>query len=232
MADREEGAARGRRSATVRAGLLIVLLVLAAFLSAGLYAGARAAIGRFRPFEKDVTEKVVVYFEGMKPAGKLVILEGLQRFTASKEFTAKVLAVLKLDARIELSAMADTAWFVDLSDPKRWKASWNPRSRTLRLRAPAPDLLPPAIRTETIEVRTEGATLVNTIVFRLKKETEAMKTGLSADVLAQGRAALSSEEIQARLRSGLEGFAKAFCSSALGLEPRAVEVVFDAAPGR
>ena len=136
-----------------RTALTIALVVVAAGLAVGLAAGLASSLGRFRLLEKDVSDRFVVYIEGTNPAGKLVVLEGIERFTASRDFTARILSLVKVDARIEISAMADTAYYVDLADPSQWKASWAPKTGRLRLTVPPPGLLPPAVRTDTIEVK-------------------------------------------------------------------------------
>ncbi len=213
-----------------RTAFTIVAGILALGAALGLFFGVRSLFAGGRLFEKDVSERFVVYIEGLRPAGKLVLLEGTQRYTASREFTARILAVVRVDARIELSAIADTAYFVDLSDPSKWKASWSPRTKKLRLHAPSPDLLPPAVRTDSIEVRTEGANLLSSAVFRLKKEAETMKSELSRDMLAQGRKALAAEELRERIAARLREVAATFCESVLSITPEGIEVVFAAGP--
>ena len=209
-----------------RTALTIALVVVAAGLAVGLAAGLAASLGRFRLLEKDVSDRFVVYIEGTNPAGKLVVLEGLERFTASRDFTARILSLVKVDARIEISAMADTAYYVDLADPSQWKASWAPKPGRLSLTVPPPGLLPPAVRTDTIEVKTTGANIVSSTLFQLKKEAEALRADFSRDMLEQGRASLARPELRARMAASLEATAKAFASSVLGVSPKTVEVHF------
>ena len=213
-----------------RTALTIVLVVVAVGLAVGLAAGIASSLGKFRVLERDVSDKFVVYIEGTTPSGKLVVLEGLERFTASRDFTARILSLVKVDARIEIGAMADTAYYVDLVDPSQWKASWAPRTGRLRLTVPPPGLLPPAVRTDTIEVKTTGANIVSSTLFQLKKEAEALRAEFSRDMLEQGRASLSKPELRARMAASLEATAKAFCGSILGTEPKSVEVHFSDEP--
>ena len=210
--------------------LAIAVTVVALGLSAGLAVGIASSLGRFRLLEKDVSDSFVLYVEGASPSGKLVLLEGVERFTASRAFTARILSLVKVDARIEISALADTAYYVDLADPAQWKASWSARNGRLRLTVPPPGLLPPALRTDTIEVRTTGANILSSTLFQLKKEAEAMRADFSADMLEQGRKAISNPELRARMASGLEGIARTFCSSALRIAPKVVEISFSDDP--
>jgi hypothetical protein len=108
--------------------LTLALVTVAAGVAVGLALGLSSMLGRFRLFEKDVSDRFVVYIEGTSPSGKLVLLQGVERFTASREFTAKILSLLKIEAKIDISALADTAYYVDLADASRWKASWSARS--------------------------------------------------------------------------------------------------------
>jgi hypothetical protein len=216
-----------RRGPGLRGTALIVAVIIALGAAAGLAFGIKSALGSFRVYEKNVSDRFVVYIEGLKPAGKLVLLEGTQRYTASREFTAKILAVLQVRASIELSALADTSYYVDLSDPSRWKATWSPRTKKLSIVAPAPDLLPPAVKTDTIEVRTTGANILSSTLFQLKREAENMKSDLSADMLVQGRKALEGEELTERIRGRLAEVARTFCETVLRVTPSSVEVRFE-----
>jgi hypothetical protein len=226
----EGGTVRGRRARVPRVALACgigLVALCAAGLAFGAAFGLRDRIASFGLMERNVSEKFVVYIEGLAPSGKLVLLEGRQRHVASREFTARILAILRIDARVELSALADTAYYVDLSDPSRWKASWSPRSRVLRIVAPAPGLLPPAVRTDSIEVRTTGGNLLSSAIFSLKREAEEMRSELSDDLLAEGRRSLESPELRSKIAARLEELARTFCASLLGAEPARVEVAFD-----
>jgi hypothetical protein len=187
-------------------------------------------VGRYRPVEKDVSERFVLYLEGLRPAGKLVLLSATDRYTASKDFTAKLLSLLKIEASVEISAVADTSFCIDLTDTAHWRASYNPRTRHLSIKAPAPGILPPAVRTETIEVRTKGANLISSNVFSLKKEAEKMRSELSADIAKRETKAAQDPEIRSHIASNLESVARSFCSSTLNIQPESVEVSFFEAP--
>lgn len=171
-----------------------------------------------------VSERWALYIENLKPEKKLVVLSSSQRYVASKDFTAKLLAILKVKASIELSAWADVFYYVDAADPSRWSISWDRRARSLAVSAPEPDCLPPAVRTETIEIKVKGANLVTNTVFRLKEEAAKMEDELSADLAVRARASLSDAAVRTAIREGLAGIGRSFCSAALGIEPRAVVV--------
>jgi len=200
-----------------RAAWALIALGLAAACALAFVAW-RAAL-ESRP---TVSERWVLYVERLKPERKLVVLSTAQRYLASKEFTATLLAIVKINATIELSAWADVFYFVDASDPSLWSISWNGKTRVLSLAAPAPDCLPPAVRTDTIEIKAKGANLLTNAVFRLKEEAKKMEAGLSADLLVRARAALSDETVRAGIREGLAGIARGFCSAALKTEAREV----------
>jgi len=203
----------GRGLLVVVAAVLVGLLVI-------------RGLPRISFMRKDVSQSLVLYLEDIKPAGRLVLLTATERYTASKEFTAQILALLHLSAKVEISALADTSYYVDLQDTKLWSAVWNGRGRTLRLIAPYPDVLLPAVHTDTIEVRTEGQNLLTNAVFRLKKEAEAMRSRLSADLEARARESLGDDELQDKIRSSLADLARAFCSSVLHVKPETVVVGF------
>lgn len=209
-----------------RTALTVALVVVAAGLAVGLAAGIASSLGKFRLLEKDVSDKFVVYIEGTTPSSKLVVLQGVERFTASKDFTAHILSLVRVDARVEITAMADTAYYVDLADASQWKASWSPKAGRLKLTVPPPGLLPPAVRTDSIEVKTTGANIVSSALFQLKKETESLKADFSKDMLAQGSASLARPELRARMAASLETSARAFCESMLHVSPKSVEVTF------
>lgn len=212
-----------RKAAAIGA---LALIAVAAGIFSGVSLGLRDRISSLRLVDRDVSERFAVYVEGLSPSGKLVLLEGLERFTASREFTARILSLVRMDAKIEISALADAAYYVDLADLSRWKATWSPRGGTLRLVVPSPGLLPPAVRTDSIEIRTTGANLLSSAVFSLKRETEAMKADLSKDLLEQGRKALGSEELRSRLRERLVECAMSFCEQVLRVKPVKIEVEF------
>ncbi|MDA8427292.1 MAG: hypothetical protein M0Z80_14290 [Treponema sp.] len=206
------------------------LLVLAAVVLVGLL--VVLGLPRVSFMRKDVSQKLVLYLEDIRPAGKLVLLTATERYSASKEFTAQILAILHLSAKVEISALADTSYYVDLQDAKQWSAVWNGSGKTLRLTAPYPDVLLPAVHTDTIEVRTEGQNLLTNAVFRLKKEAEAMRSQLSADLEQRARESLGDAELQDKIRASLADLARSFCSSVLHVRPETVLVGFRPRAGR
>jgi hypothetical protein len=205
---------RGFVSRLLAIAALIVAMVVAAAVLPGLL------------FPVNVSERFVLYLEGLKPAGKLILLSGTERYTASKEFTTRLLVLLKIDAKVEISALAEISWFVDLRVPALWSATWDPRRKTLVLLVPAPNVLPPAVRTDTIEVRTLGGNLVSNSVFRLKREAEAMRSELSSEMERQARASLGDGSLRVRIKSSLSDLARSFCTAILGFTPETIDVRF------
>jgi hypothetical protein len=173
-----------------------------------------------------IVERWNLYVEKLAPERKLLVLSTAQRYTASKEFTAKVLAIVQVKASVEIEAWADVYYVVDASDPRAWTISWNRKTRALSISAPEPSCLPPAVRTDTIEVRSKGANLLTNIIFRLKEEAKKMQSELSAELALRARAALSDEAVRAGARAGLAGIGRSFCAAALGVEPESVVVSF------
>lgn len=171
-----------------------------------------------------VSERWALYIENIEPERKLVVLSSEQRYAASKEFTAKLLAIVKVKASIELSAWADVYYYVDAADLSMWSISWDRKSRILSLSAPEPGCLPPAVRTDTIEITVKGANLVTKTIFRLKEEAARMEDELSADLAVRARASISDKAVQDGMREGLAGIGRAFCVAILGIEPREVKV--------
>ena len=203
-----------KRGATIAFfAILVVALAVAGFLFL-----------RSTESRPTMTERWAIYVERLEPSQKLVVLTSDQRYAASKEFTAKLLAIAKIKASIELSAWAEVSYYIDLSDESAWFVSWDRRTKTLTLSAPEPDCLLPAVKTETIEIKSKGANLVTNIVFRLKAEAEKMRSELSADLLQAARASLSEEEVRKGVRAGIEGFARSFCATALRVKPFEVHI--------
>ena len=171
-----------------------------------------------------VVERWNLYVEKLDPEQKLLVLSSAQRYTASREFAAKVLAIVQVKASIEIEAWADVFYVVDTSDPKAWTIGWNRKTRVLSLTAPEPTCLPPAVRTDTIEVRSKGANLLTNILFRLREEAKKLQSELSAELAI--RAALSDEAVRFGARAGLADIGRSFCVAALGVEPVSVVVSF------
>jgi len=202
-----------------RAG--IVLVVLAAIGFCALSFVAWKLIYDARP---TVTERWALYVENLQPESKIVVLSSSQRYAASKEFAAKLLAIVKVKASIELSAWADVFYYIDAGDPSRWSIAWDRKSRALALGAPEPDCLPPAVRTDTIEISVKGSNLVTKTIFRLKEEAAKMEDELSADLLVRARASLSDKAVREGVREGLAGIGRSFCVAVLGVAPNEVVV--------
>jgi hypothetical protein len=173
-----------------------------------------------------VVERWNLYVEKLAPERKLLVLSSAQRYTASKEFTAKVLAIVQVKASVEIEAWADVFYVVDAADPKAWTIGWNRKTKVLSLRAPEPACLPPSVRTDTIEVRSKGANLLTNIMFRLKDEAKKLQSELSAELAVRARAALSDDAVRSGARAGLAGIGRSFCVAALGIEPASVVVAF------
>ena len=173
-----------------------------------------------------VIERWNLYVEKLAPERKLLVLSSAQRYTASKEFTARVLAIVQVKASISIEAWADVFYVVDASDPGAWKIGWNRRTRVLSLEAPEPSCLPPAVRTDTIEVRSKGSNLLTNMLFRLRDEAVRLQSELSAELGVRAKAALSDEAVRAGARAGLAGIGRSFCLAAFGIEPASVTVVF------
>jgi hypothetical protein len=204
-----------------RRNVLIIALGMVSFILVSFFAWRVVVASR-----PSVSERWALYLEEIQPESKLVILSSQQRYTASKEFTTRLLAIVKINASIELSAWADVFYYVDAEDPGKWDIDWDKKSRILFLSAPEPNCLPPAVRTDTIEITTKGENLVSNAVFRLKNEAETMKDDLSKDLLRRARETLSDSEIQGKLKEGLAGLGCKFCASILGVEPEKVVVRF------
>ncbi len=207
-----------------RYGRFPVLLVFLALGAAAVLAGSFFAWKAALDAKPTVLERWALYVENLEPGQKLVVLSSRQRYVASKEFAAKVLAIVRVKASVELSAWADVFYFVDASDPSLWTIAWNQKTRALSISAPEPGCLPPAVRTDTIEISAKGANLVTNTVFKLKEEAARMKDELSADLALRARATLSDATVRAGIREGLAGIGRSFCVAALGTEPREVFV--------
>jgi len=191
-------------------------IALALVLLAGILIGISI---RQRP---SPAQQFTLYVQNLEPTSRLVVLNSLQKYEASKEFTARLLAIVKVRASIELTAWADVHYYVDFSNPAAWTIQSDRKTRTLTLETPPPACFPPAVKTETIEIKTKGANLVTNTLFRLKEEAAKMQVELSQDLMGKAQAAIDDPEIRAGMEKGLEQFARAFCTSALGYTPERV----------
>lgn len=171
-----------------------------------------------------IEQRFSVYLEKLVANPMVVVATTQQRYTASKEFTAKLLAIFNLHAKIRLTAVADVTYVVPASDPSAWNVNWDAKTRTLRLKVPAPDCLLPAIHTDTIEIYTENSNILTNMMFQLKEEAARMNAELSHDMLVRAQATLSEPEVRSSIEEGLRKFAEGFCESARLGKPRAIEI--------
>lgn len=174
--------------------------------------------------QPSVQEKFTVYLEHLRPAPMLVAARATERLVASKEFTGRLLAIFKLKATIHLSVLADITYVLPVDNPSAWKVSWDGRQRVLTLFTPEPECLLPAIHTDSIEIRTEGATVLARTVLQLKEKAAKMKEELSEDLLKKARQSLSDPEVRGTIAEGVRAFARTFCLSAR-IDPSRIEVV-------
>lgn len=182
------------------------------------------AIGISLKQRPDPAQQFTLYVQNLEPTSKLVVLNSLQKYEASKEFTARLLAIVKVKAAIQLSAWADVHYYIDFSDPAAWTIQSNRKTRTLALTTPPPACFLPAVKTETIEITTKGSNLLTNTLFRLKEEAAKMQAELSKDLQTTAEAAINDPAIRKGITKGLEQFARAFCMSALGYTPEKVEI--------
>lgn len=174
--------------------------------------------------EPDVSERWALYVQNLSPESKLVVLSSLQHYEASEEFTRTLLAVVRVRASVEISAWADVSYYFDLSPTEKWSVRYDRKSGLLVVGAPEPRCLPPAVRTETIEIHTKGGNLVTNAVFRLKEEAARMEDELSADMMSGAKASLSDKAVRAGIREGLSRTASGFCASVLKVKPKEIRV--------
>lgn len=95
--------------------IVLVALGVVSFALVSYFTWRVVASGR-----PSVSERWAIYIEEIHPESKIVILSSQQRYTASKEFTARLLAIVKISASIELSAWADVFYYVDAEYPEKW----------------------------------------------------------------------------------------------------------------
>lgn len=172
----------------------------------------------------NVSNRFVMYLEEVRPAGKLVVLTSRQRYTLSRDFSARLLAFIQLKSSVEISVYADVAYYIEVSDPADCRAAWNRRARILSVCLPAPRVLPPAIMTETLEVRTKGANILSETLFRLREAARSMESGLSAELLREATASLENPELREKIRSSVASLAEKFFLSRFGTKPAQVVV--------
>jgi len=172
----------------------------------------------------DVRTQFTLYLEKLEPQSMVVVATTQQRYEASKEFTATLLAIFNLKAKIRLSAVADVTYVIPASDPSAWSINWDSKSHLLELSAPAPECLLPAVHTDTIEIITEKSNLVTNSMFKLKEQAAQMQAALSNDLLIQARASLKEPEVRATIEEGLRRFGRTFCESAHLGEPQNIQV--------
>lgn len=191
-------------------------------LALALFAGTLIGVSiRQRP---SPAQQFTLYVQNLEPTSRLVVLNSLQKYEASKEFTARLLAIINVRASIELTAWADVHYYIDFSDSAAWTIQSDRKTRTLTLETPPPACFPPAVRTETIEIKTKGANLVTNTLFRLKEEAAKMQAELSQDLMGKAQASIDNPGIRAGIEKGLEQFARTFCISALGYTPEMVQI--------
>jgi len=174
--------------------------------------------------QPDVRSRFTLYLQKLEPKAMVVAATTQERYEASKEFTAKLLAIFNIKAKIRLSAIADNTYVIPASDPSAWTVRWDAKARKLTLSTPAPDCLLPAVHTDTIEIVTENSNILTNTIFRLKEEAARMQSELSDDLLARAKATLAEPEVRAAIEEGLKNFAATFCESARLGKPVRVEI--------
>ncbi len=203
-------------------------LVIAALLGLSVLAAVSIAIlPKLLSPVTNVTNSFVMYLEEIKPAGKLVILTSRQRYSLSRDFSARLFRLIQIKSSVELSVLADLAYYIEVSDPATCRAQWNRQSRVLTVSLPRPEVLPPAILTDTLEVSSKGANFISENLFRLREASKSMQSDLSADLLREARASLESPEIRAKIRASIAALADKHFRSRYGSRPFEVVVLID-----
>jgi hypothetical protein len=172
----------------------------------------------------DVRSQFTLYLQKLEPRPLVVAATTQERYEASKEFTAKLLAIFNIKAKIRLSAVADITYVIPASDPSAWTIQWDAKTRRLALSTPAPDCLLPAVHTDTIEITSENSNILTNMMFRLKEEAARMQRELSNDLLIHAQATLGEPAVRAAIEEGVRRFAETFCESARLGKPVVVEV--------
>jgi hypothetical protein len=193
---------------------------LAAFLAlACLAAFSIAYLPKILSPVTNVTESFVMYLEEIEPAGKLVILTSRQRHSLSRDFSARLFSLIQIRSSVELSVLADVAYFIEVSDPAECRVQWDRRKRVLTVRLPQPGVLSPAILTETLEISTRGANFVSENLFRLREASRSMQSELSGDLLREAQASLRNPEIREKLRESISALVEKYFRSRYGPRP-------------
>lgn len=200
--------------------LVILLFILSIILAVATVAVTRI-IEHSRP---DVRSQFTIYLEKLQPQSMLIAATTQERYSASKEFTAKLLAIFKIKAKIRLSALADVTYVISAADPSAWSARWDPKKRILSISTPPPDCLLPAVHTDTIEIVSENANLLTNTIFRLKEEAARMQSELSNDLMVHAKASLDEPQVLQSIEDGVRRFALVFCESAHIGKPAAIDI--------
>jgi hypothetical protein len=200
--------------------LVILFFILSIILAAATVVATRI-IEHSRP---DVRTQFTLYLEKLQPQSMLVAATTQERYSASKEFTAKLLAIFKIKAKIRLSALADLTYVIPAADPSAWSVRWDSKKRILSISTPPPDCLLPAVHTDTIEIVSENANLLTNTLFRLKEEAARMQSELSNDLMVHAKASLVEPQVLQSIEDGVRRFALVFCESAHIGKPAAIDI--------
>ena len=106
---------------------VILLFILTLVLSIATVVTVQV-FSRYKP---DIRSKFNLYLEKLEPQSMLVVATTQERYEASKEFTAKLLAIFNIRAKIRLSAVADVTYIIPASDPSAWSIDWNSKARKI-----------------------------------------------------------------------------------------------------
>lgn len=211
----EEKRSQNRIAAPVLRLFVLTLVCTAAGLA------VLAVMNRARP---DIRTQFKLYVEQLAPQSKLVVASATQHYHASKEFTARLLALFDIRASIRLSAMADMTYVLPADKPQEWDLAWYPREKRLVISTPEPECLMPAVHTDTIEIVCEHGNLLTNTVFRLKEEAARMRGELSADLMSKAQASLQDSAVRETMAEGVRTFARAFCERVGVGVPSVIEV--------
>lgn len=199
----------------------IILFFIFSIILATAIVAVTLIIERKRP---DVRAQFTIYLNKLQPQSMLIAATTQERYSASKEFTAKLLAIFKIKAKIHLSALADITYVIPAEDPSAWSIQWDPKKKILSISTPPPDCLLPAVHTDTIEIISENANLLTNTIFRLKEEAARMQSELSNDLMVHAKASLNEPQVLQSIQDGVRRFALAFCESAHIGKPAAIDI--------